>query len=877
MFLRFAVAAVAVAVLPSIAIGQTPADLFDSNRLQEIHIDIHPGDWAQLKQNFLDDTYYACVFHWIFNGQDIASADAGVRSRGQGSRSGVKPSLKIEFDRYESRQNFLGLKNLVLRANTQDASMMHERVSMELFRKMGLHVPRETHARLYVNGDYAGLYTIVEAVDKAFLRFNFGEDSGYLYSYQWADEFFFEDRGPDPATYSPVPFQPEFGSQTPNPAPIAAMVQTINHAPDAQFQAAVSQFVDLKTFLTEIAAENFLADQDGLLGDYGLNNFYLYRFAGTTQHTFIPWDKSNTFFLTDWPIMRNVDTDVLSKRALAVPELLAYYRAELARAADIAGGAGGWLEQEIQREYLQIQQAAYADTLKQCDPGAIGVLRLCSNEEFDAEVANMLAFARRRSFDVQVDLAGGISEQGFTIPFTGGFTATASGAATPLKAGYARVATDAGSPAVSGLAIFSLRNGTTVVSEAGVPASPLIYSGRIYAELNGASTTGIAVANPNAVPATVSFYFTDSSGRDFGRGITTIPANGQIAQFLNSPPFQGGTMANGTFTFSSSVPVAAIALRGLVNERADFLMTTLPVTELRPQTGSLVFPHFADGGGWTTKVILVNPGDEPLSGTIAFVSQGSAVAAGAALTLTTAAGETASAFRYAIAPRASFRLETAGTQADVTAGSIRVVPDDGSTAPSGVSIVAFRNSGITVTEAGVPAVRTSPAFRLYTEWSGDFAHAQARSIQTGIAVTNSTSAPAAVSFELTRLDGAPSGMKATVTIPANGQISLFLNEVAGLVKPASFQGVLRISGPAGIAVAGLRGRFNERGDLLITTLPAVAEDQAASSAEMVFPHIVEGAGYTTQFVLYSNAPAQSASGTLRYVGQDGQPLKLSMH
>jgi spore coat protein CotH len=76
--------------------------------------------------------------------------------------------------------------------------MMHERVSMELFRKMGLPAPRETHAKLYVNGDYVGLYTIVESIDKPFLRDRYGEDSGYLYNYQWQDAFFFEDRGPDP-------------------------------------------------------------------------------------------------------------------------------------------------------------------------------------------------------------------------------------------------------------------------------------------------------------------------------------------------------------------------------------------------------------------------------------------------------------------------------------------------------------------------------------------------------------------------------------------------------------------------------------------------------------------------------------------------------
>src|SRR5439155_12388279 len=112
------------------ALAQKDSDLLNPSALQEIRLDIHPADWAQLKATFLENTYYTCVFHWIFNGKDMASAEVGVRSRGQGSRSGIKPSLLIQFDRYESRQSFVGLKSVVLRGNTQDASMLHERVAM---------------------------------------------------------------------------------------------------------------------------------------------------------------------------------------------------------------------------------------------------------------------------------------------------------------------------------------------------------------------------------------------------------------------------------------------------------------------------------------------------------------------------------------------------------------------------------------------------------------------------------------------------------------------------------------------------------------------------------------------------------------------------
>jgi hypothetical protein len=127
------------------------------------------------------------------------------------------------------------------------------------------------------------------------------------------------------------------------------------------------------------------------------------------------------------------------------------------------------------------------------------------------------------------------------------------------------------------------------------------------------------------------------------------------------------------------------------------------------------------------------------------------------------------------------------------------------------------------------------------------------------------------------LDGTSTGLTGSAPVPANGQTALFLSQVPGLTAiPASFQGVLRISGAAGISVVGLRGRYNERGDFLITTTPPVAEDEAPTTAEMFFPHIVEGAGYTTQFILFSGRPGQSSAGTLRYLSQSGQPLLLDI-
>ncbi len=110
-------------------------------------------------------------------------------------------------------------------------------------------------------------------------------------------------------------------------------------------------------------------------------------------------------------------------------------------------------------------------------------------------------------------------------------------------------------------------------------------------------------------------------------------------------------------------------------------------------------------------------------------------------------------------------------------------------------------------------------------------------------------------------------------------MSAFLNQLAGFEKVAApFQGVLRITtaSPAGLTVAGLRGRTNERGDFLITTTMPINENAPASTGELFFPHFVDGGGYTTQFILFGRNPSQASSGGLIFYGQSGQSATLTL-
>jgi hypothetical protein len=451
----------------------------------------------------------------------------------------------------------------------------------------------------------------------------------------------------------------------------------------------------------------------------------------------------------------------------------------------------------------------------------------------------------------------------FSVLDRGGTSLVSSGTASAVSTGYARVQPDAGSTTPAGLAIFGFRQNGVLVSEAAVPASGLIQSGRIYAEVNGPVNTGLAIANPNNQTATVSFYFTDLNGNDFGNSTTTIPPNGKISAFLNEAPFSGGSFITGSFTFTSSVPLSVVALHGLTNERSEFLITTLAVTDLgAPAASSTIFvPDYADGGGWKTQIILVNPGDLSLTGSIQFRDP--------------PGNATGSTFLYSIPARSSQKLLTAGTAASTASGSMSVVPSGNTTSPSGMAILSFRRDGKTVAEAGLPFQPAGNAFRIYAEASSVFG--QTGSIQTGLAVVNNSTSAATVTLDLTRLDGSSTGLTGTLSVPASGQVSAFLNQIPGFASlTVPFQGVLRVLSAASISVTGLRARYNERNDFLFTSTPGINEAAASTGSPVYFPHIVDSGGYSTQFILFSGHPGQSASGNIQLYSSVGGVLNWTI-
>jgi len=362
--------------------AQTSDDLFNENVVQTLQITIHSRDWETLRSNFTSNDFYPADVTW--NG--IRVRNVGIRSRGLGSRSGVKPGLEVNFAHYSSRGQFLGLRALVLDNLTTDPSMLRERVAMAFYRRLGVPAPREAHANLAVNGQSMGVFVIVEPVDSVFLQRWLGENSGALYEYHWLTPYFATFLGEDLNLYPPL-FEPrtqETRSTFDLFDPIRELFRTINSAPAGSFREAVNARLDLEATLRLIAAEAFMAEWDGILGYAGLNNFYLYRPAASTQARLLPWDADHTFQAADYPLLAGAAENVLMRRILEDPVLRVRYF-DLVLEAVASASSGDWLVNEVTRDYQQIRDSVLADTL-----------RPYSIEEFDAAFAELLSFARAR-------------------------------------------------------------------------------------------------------------------------------------------------------------------------------------------------------------------------------------------------------------------------------------------------------------------------------------------------------------------------------------------------------------------------------------------------------------------------------------------------
>ncbi|WP_049946183.1 CotH kinase family protein [Butyrivibrio sp. WCD2001] len=157
--------------------------IFDDSYVHTIDIQIDEDDWESLIANAASEEYSAADV--VIDGETMKNV--GIRCKGNTSLSTVSQlnserySFKIEFDAYESSNNYYGLDKLCLNNLIQDYTMMKDYLAYKLMGEFGVDAPLVSYTYITVNGEDWGLYLAVEAVEGSFLERNNGTSYGELY------------------------------------------------------------------------------------------------------------------------------------------------------------------------------------------------------------------------------------------------------------------------------------------------------------------------------------------------------------------------------------------------------------------------------------------------------------------------------------------------------------------------------------------------------------------------------------------------------------------------------------------------------------------------------------------------------------------------
>jgi trimeric autotransporter adhesin len=460
-----------------------------------------------------------------------------------------------------------------------------------------------------------------------------------------------------------------------------------------------------------------------------------------------------------------------------------------------------------------------------------------------------------------------------------------AGTNTTTRSGCARLTVNSGATPY-GTAVFSFKQDAVTVTEAGVPASPPTTRARIFIDYRASVTaipgqsssgiininTGLSVVNQGTATASVEYVLRNLSGDILAVGHGAITKDNHIACFINqlqqmaapdfSLPlnFQTNTQF-GTLEIAGDQPLSVVALRMTTNQRGEALFTTTPVADMTKALSntSIYFPQFADGGGYTTSLILLNTSNQTETGSLQILDNN-----GNPLIVSQVGGIASSSFQYTIPAGGAYHFQSDGLSS-APSGWVRVVPGTSSMTPIGSGVFSYNPAGILVSESGIPSSVPTTHARVYVDRSGGH--------NVGLAIANVGGIAASITINSYQTDGVSSvgSSYGPMTLAAYGHDAEFADQlIEGL--PTGYRGVLDISSTTPFAALTVRSFKNERGDFLMTTLPIADANQAAPSP-VVFPHVADGGGYITEFMLISASAA--AITTPGFYNDAGAPTDFS--
>ena len=159
---------------------QMPAeDFYQTDKVRELRITFKDKNWAELLDSLRVHGNGLLDGEVQVDGKSFAGA--GIRYRGSKSfQTGSKRNaFHIKLNHNIKGENLQGNKVIKLSNALRDPSMIREVLGYEIARQY-MPAPKANFARLFVNGEYYGLFVNIEAIASPFLKENFGSKKNAL-------------------------------------------------------------------------------------------------------------------------------------------------------------------------------------------------------------------------------------------------------------------------------------------------------------------------------------------------------------------------------------------------------------------------------------------------------------------------------------------------------------------------------------------------------------------------------------------------------------------------------------------------------------------------------------------------------------------------
>lgn len=275
--------------------------VYSDTSVARIDISIDPAKLQWIYANVDSDSEHYAQIHFKNAWIDEAMDSIGFRLRGNTSRDAKKKSLKVSFNSFIKGRKLYGIEKLNLNGEHNDPSIIRSKLSFDLFRDAGITASRASHARVYINGEYYGLYISVEHVDEEFIQKNFSDDTGNLWKCLYPADLKY--LGSDPNLYKNLisDGRPAYELTTNETigdfSKFGKFIDVINNTPSNTLSDSVEKYLDVRRVLQYFAMNTLIGSWD----DYRslMNNYYLYHIPSEDKFTLIPYDYDNTFGI-DW-------------------------------------------------------------------------------------------------------------------------------------------------------------------------------------------------------------------------------------------------------------------------------------------------------------------------------------------------------------------------------------------------------------------------------------------------------------------------------------------------------------------------------------------------------------------------------------------------